>query len=293
LGSKWAGELEGSFFSGTKFDKCRTVRKAEDSYSDKCAHDDFYVMGVDVGRKGCSTEAAILKVRKLRINGMDVVRKEVVNIYTFDEEHFKMQAIRIKRLFRDYKCRCCVLDGNGPGIGLVDELVLDCTDPDTGEDLYGFGVVNDRDGDYARFKTPYTIQDAMFVMHATAAINSEVYVYTQSQMLLGNVRFLVHESEAKEAYEKLPRKRRDSIDRDEFLRPYTQTSILREQLLNLTMKSEGAHIVLKQSNVKVPKDKVSALVYALYYCKKEEERKERKVDVSKLLMFTPAQERKL
>ena len=89
-------------------------------------------MGVDVGRFGCASEVAIIKVTP---GAGDIPRKRVVNLYSFEEEHFGMQALRLKRLFQLYKCRIAVVDGNGLGAGLVDMLTMDTIDPDTGETL--------------------------------------------------------------------------------------------------------------------------------------------------------------
>ena len=90
-------------------------------------------MGVDVGRFGCTTEVVIIKVTA---GSSDIPRKRIVNIYSFEEEHFGMQALKLKRLFNQYKCRMAVIDGNGLGAGLVDMLTMDTIDPDTGETLY-------------------------------------------------------------------------------------------------------------------------------------------------------------
>lgn len=89
-------------------------------------------MGVDVGRFGCSTEVVIIKVYP---NSSGRLLKRVVNLYSYEEEHFGLQALKLKRLFNKYKCRVAVIDGNGLGAGLVDMLTMDTTDPDTGEVL--------------------------------------------------------------------------------------------------------------------------------------------------------------
>lgn len=67
-------------------------------------------MGVDVGRYGCNTEVVILKVTP---NTYGTTLKQVVNIFSYEEDHFGYQSIKIKRLFRDFKCNICVVDGNG------------------------------------------------------------------------------------------------------------------------------------------------------------------------------------
>jgi len=58
--------------------------------------------------------------------------------------------------------------------------------------------------------------------------------------------------------------------------------------LNLISENEGVNIILKQSNRSIKKDKVSALVYGLYYIKYEEEmsKKKKSRNISDFLFFT-------
>jgi len=65
-------------------------------------------------------------------------------------------------------------------------------------------------------------------------------------------------------------------ERADYLKPFTLTSILREEMLNLREENEGLNIILKQANKSVRKDKFSAFEYGLYYIKQEEENKKRK-----------------
>ena len=62
-----------------------------------------------------------------------------------------------------------------------------------------------------------------------------------------------------------------------------QDDYLKEELMNLREEREGINVILKQANSRVPKDKVSALEYGLYYIKEEEEnnRKTKKIDMKK------------
>ena len=58
--------------------------------------------------------------------------------------------------------------------------------------------------------------------------------------------------------------------------PFSLTSILREEMLNLREENEGVNIILKQASKGIKKDKFSALCYGLYYIKQEEESKKKK-----------------
>jgi hypothetical protein len=64
--------------------------------------------------------------------------------------------------------------------------------------------------------------------------------------------------------------------RNEYLKPYILTSMLRDEILNLREENEGVNIILKQANKRILKDKFSALEYGLYYIKQEEESKRKK-----------------
>lgn len=283
--SRWGGDIESAFFSSERFDKQRKINQAEWKFSNRTSKDGYYIMGVDVGRFGCSTEVVIMKVTP---GAGDIPRKRVVNIYSFEEEHFGMQALRLKRLFEQYKCRIAVVDGNGIGAGLVDMLTMDTIDPDTGDTLYNWGVYNDEDGKYRNIKTENTINDAMYIMKANVALNSEMYAYCQSEMNAGRVIFLVDEQIAKnKLLAQAQGKKMSAAQRADYLAPYVKTSALREQLCNLVQENDGAHIILKQSSKKIPKDKFSALIYALYYCKLQEDRttKRRSRNLSDFMFF--------
>jgi hypothetical protein len=62
----------------------------------------------------------------------------------------------LKKLFYKYNAQRLVIDGNGMGIGLVDYLIKPQTDPDTLEVYPDFGVYNDEEQYYKKYKTPNT-----------------------------------------------------------------------------------------------------------------------------------------
>jgi hypothetical protein len=64
--------------------------------------------------------------------------------------------------------------------------------------------------------------------------------------------------------------------RDEYLKPFVLTTILKEEMLNLREENEGVNIILKQANKSIKKDKFSALEYGIYYIKQEEDSKKKK-----------------
>ena len=284
--SEWSGDAENAFFSAEKFDKYRVLLQPEYEYSGRSNASAYYVLGVDVGRKGCTTEVCVFKVTP-QAQGTSL--KTLVNLYTWDEEHFEDQAINIKRLYYKYKARKIAIDANGLGIGLIDFMVKSQIDPETGELLPDFGVDNDDEGFYKQFKTGETELDAMFLIKANAPINTEAHSYVQTQLSSGKIKFLIDENQAK--VKLMSTKKGQAMDNDkraEYLKPFTLTTILREQMLNLVEENEGVNIILKQSSKGIKKDKFSAFEYGLYYIKQEEDRKKKRKtrDISKMMFFT-------
>ena len=284
--SEWSGDAENAYFSADKFDRHRVLLQPEYEYSGRSTKSAYYVLGVDVGRKGCTTEVCVFKVTP---QAQGPALKTLVNLYSWDEEHFESQAINIKRLYYKYKARRIAIDANGLGIGLVDYMVKSQIDPETGEYLPDFGVENDDEGFYKKFKTVETETDAMYLIKANAPINTEAHTYVQTQLASGKIKFLIDENQAK--VKLMSTKVGQGMDADkraEYLRPFTLTTILREQMLNLVEENEGVNIILKQSSRTIKKDKFSAFEYGLYYIKQEEDRSKRhkKRNISEMLFFT-------
>ena len=81
--SEWSGDVENAYFSAERFDKHRQLLQPEYEASGRAAKNAYYVLGVDVGRKGCTTEVCVFKVTP-QVQGTSL--KSLVNIYSYDED---------------------------------------------------------------------------------------------------------------------------------------------------------------------------------------------------------------
>lgn len=152
---------------------------------------------------------------------------------------------------------------------------------ETGEHFPDFGIYGgtqeDAAEEYKKYHTKETEEDAIYIIKASAPINSEAYANTQTQLNSGKIKLLIDERVAKaKLLETTAGKKMTPEKRAEYLKPFTLTSILREEMLNLREENEGINIILKQTNKGIKKDKFSAMIYGLYYIKLEEETKKRK-----------------
>lgn len=272
--SKWSGTTEDAFFNAEVFERNRILKQPEYEASGRSSKQSFYVLSCDVGRKGCDTVVCVFKVTP-QPQGSSI--KTLVNIYTISDEHFEDQCIELKKLFYKYKAKRLVIDGNGLGIGLVDYLVKTQINPDTGETFPDFGVFNDKDGEYKKYRTNACEYDALYIIKANAPINTEAHANVQSQLSSGKVKMLIDERAAK--IKLMGTKMGQSMSpekRADYLKPFTLTSILKEEMMNLREENEGVNIILKQANRGIKKDKFSAFEYGLYYIKEEEDNKKKK-----------------
>jgi hypothetical protein len=84
----------------------------------------------------------------------------------------------LKKLFYKYKARTLVIDGNGLGIGLIDYMVKSQVD-ENGDSYPDFGIANDDENYYKKYRTANTEYDAVYVIKANAPINTECHSNAQ------------------------------------------------------------------------------------------------------------------
>ena len=272
--SKWSGTVDDAFFNAEIFDRNRILNQPEYEISGRASKAAYYVISADVGRKGCDTVACIFKVTP-QPQGSSI--KSLVNIYTYSDEHFEDQAIHLKNLFYKYGAKRLIIDANGMGIGLVDYMVKSQVDPSTNDTYPDFGVYNDEENFYKKYRTVNCEQDALYIMKANAPINTEAHANAQSQLSSGKVKMLIDERVAKTKLmgTKVGQNMKPE-ERANYLKPFTLTSILKEEMMNLREENEGTNIILKQANRGIRKDKFSAFEYGLYYIKQEEDNKKKR-----------------
>ena len=193
--SKWSGSVEDAFFSSEVFDRNRILNQPEYESSGRSSKQAYYVLSADVGRKGCDTVVCVFKVTP---QPQGAAIKTLVNIYTLTDEHFEDQAIKLKKLFYKYNAQRLVIDANGLGIGLVDYMIKSQIDPDTADVFPDFGVYNDDELYYKKYRTNNTEQDAMYLVKANAPINTEAHTVARSNLSSGKVKFLIDERVAKQ-----------------------------------------------------------------------------------------------
>lgn len=273
-GSVWSGSSEDSLVDLETFRKSRILDKAEEKALDKNAE---YVLTYDVARsEGVQNAQSALVVIKITPKGDGTYSKHVVNIYTFEGSHFREQALFLKQKVNDFRAKILVIDSNGLGQGLIDQLIVDIdTNPP-------YEVVNDER--YHKFKTSDSIP-MIFTIKSQSKDTREADMNNLFYRWVGNnqVKFLYSESQARGDYKV------SYGDETKFLRPYTQTDFLQEEIMNIEYTASGNNINIRQISKSIQKDRFSALKYGLFWIHLEEKKNQSKNnqslgDISKFFM---------
>ena len=273
--SIWSGAAQNAFFNPEQFDKHRVLQDAHTKYISSESVETFYVLGIDVARLKAQTVVQVIKAVK-RPNGY---YKSLVNTFVYENRHFAEQAIDIKKKALEFNVKQIIIDGTGLGVGLLDFLVIENRDSITGEILPPFAVTND--DNYDQFKKPDSLP-LLYVVKPNDELNSQIYVNCLLQFNNGRIKLLVDEKVAKTKLLNTKAGREmNSEQKAYYLMPFTYTSILKQEMMNLRQKTDGKYLRLEEVQKK-GKDKFSAFIYGLWYVKLIEDKmmkakKERKM----------------
>lgn len=264
----WLGGSDESWFNFEKLSKYRKIKNPEKIPKLRGDVNVFYLISVDVGRLNDQTVACIFRVN-IRDNKYFAT---LVNIFVLgrqaETKTFSRQAIDLKKLIQTYYPREVVIDCNGLGVGLADEMIRTQYD-EMGNILPAYGFFNN--DDYKKIQ-PKDADRILYSMKATATLNSKIHGNAYTRLNSGLVRFLISEQDARAALLATKNGQKMTLQqRVERLMPHELTTKLFEEMANLRLKKTGLDIAVEQINSRFPKDKYSALAYGLWRIKELEE----------------------
>ena len=267
--SIYTGSSSDNLISDEKLNKCRTLSIAEWEH---CGDTKVqYVLSYDVSRStGKENALCALVVIKLTPRGDGTYHKQIVNIFSSEGQHDTWQAKFLKEKVREYKASILVIDANGIGSGVVDQLVLDLNDGNP-----PYKVVNDIDNQWTKYET----QDAIPMVYALKSQRKE----TKNSDMINNIMKVFNKLDVellktpneglKELEKKNKKKFKDDSEEIALAEiPYILTNNLCDEIMNLLYKQRGNDSEVEQISRSIPKDKFSALMYGLYWVYLEEKK---------------------
>lgn len=191
----WLGGSDESWFNFEKISKYRKIKNPERKQKFREDSTVFYLISVDVGRLSDQTVACIWRVN-IKDNkyystlvNIDVLGRQA------ETKTFTQQAIDLKKLIDLYHPREVVIDCNGLGIGLADEMIKTQLDED-GNLLPAYGFFNNED--YRKIQ-PKDAAQILYSMKANGPLNSKIHGNAYTRLNNGLVRFLITEQDARTA----------------------------------------------------------------------------------------------
>lgn len=297
--SIWTGNSDEAWLDSRRLSKHRSLLLCERKARETLPPGAFYLIGCDVGRYSANTAIMVIKVlpgaQRFRKN---VVYTEVINGANYITE----QAPRLKKLIQLYNPREIVIDGNGPGIGLMDAMVLPSTDLKTGEQFPAYFTFNDEHHLPPEMHTEQDVPNPrlnaiIYDIKAGSSNEDEINAAFLTSINNGSTSFLAHERVVKDKLLQTKKgQRMTAYDRRVFLLPYEMTSRLMDELNNLRLKPTGIENKYKVERISksLEKDRFSALEYALYRVKFYEDKeifKKKKKNIGQYGFFTPKSRR--
>ena len=268
--SLWQGSSEDAWFSYEKLSKYRKIKNPETHAINRPDSEQFYLISVDVGRISDQTAVCVFRVNVVNGKFYATLVNLIVLGRTPKTKPFSVQAADLKQLILKFNPREVVIDTNGLGVGLADEMIKPQYD-EMGHVLPAYGFIND---DNYKLIQPKDAPRILYGIKANGQLNSNIHGNCYSRLQAGMVRFLIKEQEAKSALLSTKKGQKMSLEQRVIrLMPHEMTTKLFEEMSNLRLKRTGASldIVLERINSRFPKDKYSSFSYGLWRIKELEE----------------------
>ena len=294
--SIWSGNSKDAWLDSRRLNKHRSLLKCERqaTINANCP-DAWYLISCDVARYSANTAIMVFKVLPgdQRFS-KKVVYTEVINGANYITE----QAPRLKKLISLYEPREIVIDGNGPGIGLLDAMVLPSFDQRTGETFPAYFAFNNEHHLPPEMREPSDEPIAkynaiIYDIKAGSTNEDEIHAAFLTSVNNGSTSFLAHERIIKDRLMQTKKgQKMTPYDRRVFLLPYEMTSRLMDELNNLRLKPTGVENKYKVERISrsIEKDRFSALEYGLYRIKYYEDKeifKRKRKNIGQYVFFTP------
>lgn len=278
-GAKFFGENENSFYKSSEINECRVLKKAfyplsDDDYRNpeekkkkikqyKRKDGEIRILSADIAvqasGKNKNNDNAVYTVMRLLPDGNRYIR-EVVHMESHDGMKPTAQAIRIKRLFTEMDCDKMIIDVNGLGISVLEELQKSSYDNTIDEHYPPFSVYDcNVNSDYEKIKDSI---NCIYMMKAYQKDNSRLIVGLKNAFVSKKIRLLVDENNKQLDYSDNSKFHKDGSYQAEVLLPHVQTSQFIFETLNLEYEvMPNGDLRVKEKSGK-RKDRFSSVGYA-------------------------------
>ena len=285
MNTMFFGESEKAFFKTEELNAIRKVYKPiypkpfYDLFKDKNfkytqkLKDEIRILSCDLAViGGKENDSSIFKLIQLNPvftikddNKFKGYERTVSYTESMNGAHTELQAIRIRQLFSDLDCDFIVLDRQGNGIGVYDNLCRNLYDRERDTEYPAFNSMNEEKMQ-ERCLVP-NAEKKIYTISATSEFNSEIAILLKNDIKRGKVRLLVDKNESYEYLGKFNSLINQKAEITVKLQaPYVHTDALINEmvLLESEVNQSSGYIKLKEQSGQ-RKDRYVALAYGNFF----------------------------
>lgn len=273
MDSLFFGSSEKAFYDFDSIDKVRKIQRAiypkpyytllndtKYKYEQK-KNGEIRLLAMDIATQGGSkNDATCFVVMQLIPTSNNQYIRNVIYVSTLDGGHTFDQTLKARRLFDDFDCDYIVVDTNGVGIAVFDNLVIEQVDDERNVVYPAWSCIND-DKMADRCKDPEA-EKIIYSVKATAKFNSDAAVYLRDCIKRGKIRLLINEVDANDLLNRSKAFQNLLVeDQVLFQEPFYQTTAMINEMINLDYTTTDGKIKVMESSG-MRKDRYSAVSYA-------------------------------
>jgi ribonucleoside-diphosphate reductase alpha chain len=273
--SRWVGAVDGALVNIGKLLELRVTTLA--SITPK-KNREYYICG-DIARSQFNNNnQSAFVVGEVERNNSGTIKSVVIcNIHVpANGMNFHDQAMIVKRIDHLYDALISVIDTNGVGQGVCEELMKESYDPLFTDPFPSWDTINS-DEVPENENSPKKIYSLK-----SQGIQTEIITNFIDFVESGRLRLLISSRTMN-----IPDKVKDEKDIAAYKNAHFQTDQFIDQVANLKLvQKTGGKLSVEQVSKKTDKDTFSAVSYLLYYLKNFQDKKnEESTDISGYLLF--------
>lgn len=261
----WLGDKESAFFALDDISKCRRLQVPiyPDTKVNKIpdlADSERRILSVDIAlmasKKHKNDATSVFINRAIPTNNNDYIANIV---YTENYEGLLTNelALKIRRLFTLYKCTDLVIDARGVGAGVLDLLLQDMVDNETGELYPALSCCNNKEiADRCKVNNA---PEVIWAINASSSFNTEICTLLRAGFKNGKINLLVSDQAAKDILREKHKKMSEE-ELEKLRLPFINTTLLVYELINLQHEIKGTNIKITERTGS-RKDRYSSLAY--------------------------------
>ena len=295
--TEWIGSIEGGLFQFDDINKTRVIEKAfyapnivlspTATEIPKKKNGEVRILTADIAlmsSKKNDNDATSIFLNCMLPNKSGRYTSNFVYSENIEGMSVQDQALKLRRYFDYFSCDYLGIDARSVGIPLIDLLMRDMYDPETGETYPAISCCNN--SEIADRCSDKNARKVIWAIMGNSQFNSDVAIGLRSGFQQGRIHLLQSEYSCEDQLRKLYKgyDKMSPSERAALQMPYINTGLAVNELVNLGYETVNNVIRVKEKSG-CRKDRYSSLSYNYYIAQQVERGLEKKHNKPKLLDF--------